>query len=84
MMLILELPAGRRSYLFFLWLFPLWRGGPGNLDPRNAFMDDADLFGRALRQIEAATGDKRATIVNSNIYRFAVFRVRDFDHRTNR
>jgi hypothetical protein len=36
-------------------------------------MDDADLLGGALRQIETATSDERAAIVDSYVYGFAVF-----------
>lgn len=55
-------------------------GNFGNFDPRDAFMCDADLFCRALRQIKTAARDERAAIVDSHVHGFAVLRIRDFDH----
>lgn len=58
----------------------IWGGYLGNFDPRDAFMCDANLFCRALRQIKTAARDERAAIVDSHVHGFAVLRIRDFDH----
>jgi hypothetical protein len=53
--------------------------GPGidtlDLEPRDTLLGDTELFGRALREIEAPAANVRSAIIDPHLHRFARCRI---------